>query len=102
ACKEPAVVGLAIVEKEGYPDTFAFDPKSKYYDEKSKTDQPTWFMVDIKLEKKFDHPVTLSELRDQASLKEMILLQKGSRLSVQPVKKTEFDKIVKLAAKKSN
>jgi len=102
ACKEPAVVGLAIVEKEGYPDTFAFDPKSKYYDEKSKPDQPTWFMVDIKLEKKFDHPVTLSELRDQASLTEMILLQKGSRLSVQPVKKTEFDKIVKLAAKKSN
>lgn len=101
ACKEPAVVGLAIVTKEGYPDSFAFDPKSKYFDSKSKQEKPTWFMVDIKLEQKFNHPVTLAELRDQASLKDMVLLQKGSRLSVQPVKKSEFDKIVKLAAKKS-
>ena len=59
-------------------------------------------MVDIKLDQIFSAPVTLSELRDQASLKEMVLLQKGSRLSVQPVKKSEFDKIVKLAEKKSS
>ena len=57
-------------------------------------------MVDVKLEVKFAQPVTLAELREQASLKDMVLLQKGSRLSVQPVKKTEFDRIVKLADKK--
>ena len=100
ACKEPAVVGLAVVSREGYPDSFAFDPKSKYFDAKSKKDSPTWFMVDVKLEAKFAQPVTLAELREQASLKDMVLLQKGSRLSVQPVKKTEFDRIVKLADKK--
>ena len=102
ACKEPAVVGLAVVDREGYPDSFAFDPDHKYFDAKSKKDKPTWFMVDIKLDQIFAEPVTLSELRDQASLKEMVLLQKGSRLSVQPVKKSEFDKIVKLAEKKSS
>ncbi len=101
ACKEPAVAGLAVVTREGYPDFFAFDPDSKYFDAKSKEDKPTWFMVDVKLEEKFAYPVTLSELREQKGLKDMVLLQKGSRLSVQPVKKAEFDKIVKLASKKS-
>lgn len=101
ACKEPAVVGLAVITREGYPDSFAFDPKSKYFDAKSKKEKPVWFMVDVKLDQKFKYPVTLAELRGQASLKDMVLLQKGSRLSVQPVKKSEFDKIVKLSQKKS-
>ncbi len=97
ACKEPAVVGTAIVSKSGYPDHFAFDSKSKYYDKKSDPDDPTWYMVDIKLEKRFDKPVTLKELRERTGLKEMVLLQKGSRLSVQPVRKNEFETILKMA-----
>jgi predicted RNA-binding protein with PUA-like domain len=99
ACKEPAVVGTAIVARSGYPDTHAVDPGSKYFDEKSDPSSPRWFMVDIKLDKKFDRPVTLALLREQAALKDMVLLQKGSRLSVQPVRKKEFDKILKLAEK---
>lgn len=97
ACKEPAVVGTAVVSKAGYPDKFAFDKKSKYFDKKSDPQNPTWYMVDIKLDRKFDQPVTLAALREKKSLADMVLLQKGSRLSVQPVKKSEFDAIVKLA-----
>ena len=97
ACKEPAVVGTAVVSRAGYPDSFALDRRSKYYDKKSKAEQPTWYMVDIKLDRKFDQPVTLSTLREKAALKGMVLLQKGSRLSVQPVKKKEFDTILKMA-----
>ena len=97
ACKEPALVGTAIVNKSGYPDHFAWDSKSKYYDKKSDPEDPTWYMVDIKLEKCFDKPVTLKELRERAGLKEMMLLQKGSRLSVQPVRKHEFETILKMA-----
>lgn len=97
ACKEPAVVATAIVSREGYPDSHAFDRRSKYHDEKSDPQNPTWFMVDIKLDKKFKQPVTLAQLRDEKALQEMVLLQKGSRLSVQPVKKKEFDRILKLA-----
>lgn len=97
ACKEPAVVGTAIVSKSGYPDPFAFDSKSKYFDKKSDPEDPTWYMVDIKLEKRFDKSVTLKELRERAGLKEMMLLQKGSRLSVQPVRKKEFETILKMA-----
>lgn len=97
ACKEPAVTGIAVVAKRGYPDSFAFDPKSKYYDQKSDPANPTWYMVDIKLEKQLDHPVSLTEIRKQPMLKDMVLLQKGSRLSIQPVKKNEFDKILEMA-----
>jgi predicted RNA-binding protein with PUA-like domain len=97
ACKEPAVVGTAIVSRPGYPDSHAFDKRSKYYDAKSDPENPRWFMVDVKLEQKFDAPVTLASLREKASLKEMVLLQKGSRLSVQPVKKKEFDIVLKMA-----
>ena len=97
ACKEPAEVGTAVVSRPGYPDSHAFDKRSKYYDAKSDPDNPRWYMVDVKLEKKFDAPVTLASLREKASLKEMVLLQKGSRLSVQPVKKKEFDIVLKMA-----
>ena len=97
ACKEPAVVGTAIVSRPGYPDSHAFDKRSKYYDAKSNPDKPTWYMVDVKLEQKFDHPVTLAALRKKKGLEEMVLLQKGSRLSVQPVKKKEFDTVLKMA-----
>ncbi|WP_231615530.1 EVE domain-containing protein [Novipirellula artificiosorum] len=97
ACKQPAVVGTAVVCKGGYPDPFQFDRKSKYFDPKSDPSNPRWYLVDIKLERIFDTPVTLAQLRDRASLKEMVLLQKGSRLSVQPVRKKEFDTVVKLA-----
>ncbi len=98
ACKEPAVVGTAIVSRQGYPDSHAFDRRSKYFDAKSDPDNPRWYMVDIRLDKKFGEPVTLARLRGEPALKGMVLLQKGSRLSVQPVKKREYDKIVKIAA----
>ena len=97
ACKEPAVVGTAVVSRPGYPDSHAFDKRSKYYDAKSDPDNPRWYMVDVKLEQKFDTPVSLASMREKASLKEMTLLQKGSRLSVQPVKKKEFDTVLKMA-----
>lgn len=95
----PAVMGIATVVREAYPDSFAWDKKSKYYDEKSTPENPVWLMVDLKLESIFPRPVTLDELRGVAALKEMELLRKGSRLSVQPVRKAEFDWIVKRAAK---
>ena len=91
-----AVVGVAKVVREGYPDHTAWDPNDKHYDEKSSIDNPRWFMVYIQLETIFKRPMPLPELREIKSLKNMELLRKGSRLSVQPVRKSEFDRIVKL------
>jgi predicted RNA-binding protein with PUA-like domain len=92
----PAVVGTAKVVGAGQPDPSQFDAKSDHYDPDSKRDAPRWFGVDIQLDRKFDRPVTLPELRETPALSDMVLLRKGSRLSVQPVSATEWKTICKL------
>ena len=93
----PAVVGTARVVRAGYPDPTAWDPGDSHYDPKSTPAAPRWFMVDLKLEQIFSEPLPLARLRSIAALREMELLKKGSRLSVQPVRKNEFETILKLA-----
>lgn len=93
----PSVVGVAEISREGYPDFTQWDKASQYYDEGSTKDNPRWFMIDIRLKEIFDAPIELSRLRDEKSLSEMVLLQRGSRLSVQPVSKSEFEAILKMA-----
>lgn len=95
--KNPAVAGTATVVRAGYPDHFAWDPQSHYFDPKCDPENPRWFMVDVCFDAKFDQPIALSDLREMAILKEMELLRKGSRLSVQPVRKKEWTAIMKKA-----
>ncbi len=94
--QEKAIVGVCKVTRSGYPDHTAFDSKNKYYDPKSKKESPTWYMVDIQLKKALNRPATLEELKPIAKLKPMKLLQKGMRLSVQPVTESEWQTILKL------
>ena len=99
---EPAaIVGIAEVVREGYPDPTAFDRKDSHYDPKSKPDAPTWMMVDLRAREPLPRPVTLSELRGVKGLEKMMLLQKGSRLSVQPVTAKEWEIICRLAGVKA-
>jgi predicted RNA-binding protein with PUA-like domain len=93
----PGIVGLAEVVKAGYPDYTAFAPGDPHFDPKSDAKNPTWFMVDIKHLKTFSQAIPLSELKAIKSLEKMVLLQKGSRLSVQPVKEKEWQAIIKLS-----
>jgi predicted RNA-binding protein with PUA-like domain len=98
----PAVVGTANVVREAYPDHTALDPNDPHYDPKSTAENPIWQMVDIQLEAVFPRPLPLDALRKIPALKNMELLRKGSRLSVQPVTKAEYDAVLKLAhAKKA-
>jgi predicted RNA-binding protein with PUA-like domain len=94
-----AVMGICEVVKEGYPDHTQFDPNNIHYDEKASPSNPTWFMVDIKLKEEFKNPVTLEQIKTNPKLREMKLVQKGNRLSVMPITKTEFDEIVKMGMK---
>jgi predicted RNA-binding protein with PUA-like domain len=89
--KPLAIMGIVQVVKEAYPDTFAFDPKSDYYDPKSSPENPRWVMVDLQFESAFTPPITLDELKQISGLEEMMLLRKGSRLSVQPVTAQEWE-----------
>jgi predicted RNA-binding protein with PUA-like domain len=93
----PAIAGIAQVVRTAYPDPTQFEKRHAHYDPDSDPADPRWEMVDIKLVKKFARPVTLDRLRGEPTLKGMELLRKGSRLSVQPVRKSEWDRILKLA-----
>jgi predicted RNA-binding protein with PUA-like domain len=93
----PAVMGIAEVVKEAYPDDSAFDPKDIHYDSRSTPENPLWDMVDVGLVRIFRAPIPLDRLRKERALKRMELLRKGSRLSVQPVRSEEWAVVLKLA-----
>ena len=92
--KPMAVVGIASVVREGYDDFHGLDPDDKHYDPKATPEKPIWSMVDIKGERPLARPVTLAEIKDNPKLKDMLLIRKGMRLSIQPITKEEFDEVV--------
>jgi len=98
--KPMCVAGTAKVVRNGYPDPTQFDPKSKYHDSKAKRDDPPWMVVDIELDQVFSSPVTLDEMREMPALKEMMLLRRGARLSIQPVTADEWKTILKRGKRK--
>ncbi len=98
SCPEPGVAGLAKVSTHAYPDATQFDKKSKYFDAKATPENPRWMLVDVQLVKK-TRLVPLAEMRATKSLEDMVILQRGNRLSITPVTASEWKTIQKLAAK---
>lgn len=92
----PGVAGLAVVSKKAEPDKLQFDKKSEYFDPKATKEKPIWYCVEVKYDKKFPELVSLQELRDNEKLQDMLVLAKGSRLSIQPVDKKHFDIVKKM------
>jgi predicted RNA-binding protein with PUA-like domain len=101
-CKEPGIVGIAEVVREGYPDHTAFDPNAKYYDAKSNPDDPRWFMVDLRYVRHLARTITLTELKALADqepdgpLADFPLVRRGNRLSIMPVTDTQWGLILGL------
>lgn len=96
SCATPSgIVGLMRVSKKAYPDQTALDPKSKYFDPKASKDKPIWHGVEVEFIKKFPKIISLQELRQIRGLEEMMVLKKGSRLSIQPVTPSEFQTIMR-------
>lgn len=94
SCPVPGVYGVAKVASKAYPDPTQFDPKSPYYDPKATKEKPIWYLVDIAFVKKLKEPVILEQMKQDARLKDMTLLQRGNRLSVMGVEKTEFNLVL--------
>jgi predicted RNA-binding protein with PUA-like domain len=92
SCPQPGIAGIAEVASSAYPDHTQFDPKSHYYDPKSKPEEPRWQMVDVKAVRK-TRLLSLAELRTIPALEDMVLLQKGSRLSITPVTPAQWKTI---------
>ncbi len=95
--KNPHIIALVEVVREAYPDGTAQDPASGHYDPRATPDAPLWYMVDVKLIRRFEKPLFLQDLRSDPVLEGMELLRRGSRLSVQPVEKAHFEHILSLA-----
>lgn len=98
SCAEPGIVGIAEVASTPYPDPTQFDPKSHYYDPKSKREEPRWQLVDVKVLKKTRN-LTLPELRANKDLEDLVILRKGNRLSITPVEPQHWRLITKLLGK---
>lgn len=87
SCDVPGIVGIVQVVKAGYPDPTAFDPRNPHYDPDSSRDEPRWYAVDVRLERRLARVITLDELRRHATreLRDMLLLRRGNRLSIMPL-----------------
>lgn len=94
SCSPPGIAGVVKVVREGYPDYTAWDINSDHYDPKSTPDLPRWYMVDVKLVKKFKHFVTLEEIKRHPKLKNMVITRKGNRLSITPVTSDQWQVIL--------
>ncbi|MBC7983366.1 MAG: EVE domain-containing protein [Candidatus Obscuribacterales bacterium] len=98
SCAVPGIAGVMKVASETYPDASAFDKRDDHYDPDSDQANPRWYVVDVKLERKFEHIITLDRLRAHAKdkLRELLILRRGNRLSITPVSKTDWRFILSL------
>jgi len=95
SCAVPGVAGIAKVAGGAYPDASQFDPSSHYFDPKATREQPRWISVDVTAVAEGGY-LPLTEMRGVPALEDMVLLQKGSRLSISPVTKAQWDKVLAL------
>ncbi|MEZ4249666.1 MAG: EVE domain-containing protein [Polyangiales bacterium] len=99
--KPSGVAGVATIVGEAKPDPTQFDPKSDYFDEKSKREEPRWDLVEVGFVERFEDVIPLETLKADAKLEGMLVTRKGSRLSVTPVEKAHFERVLKLAGAKT-
>jgi predicted RNA-binding protein with PUA-like domain len=99
---EPSgVTGLAEIVRAGYPDHTAWTRGHKYFDNADQESAPVWYMVDIGFVERFPDVVPLDTLKQTKGLEDMVVTRKGSRLSVQPVTRREYDIVCRLGRRKA-
>jgi predicted RNA-binding protein with PUA-like domain len=100
SCAVPGVAGIAEVASGAYPDATQFDSAGKYFDPKATREQPRWISVDVRAKEKGRY-LPLAEMRADPALEDMVLLQKGSRLSISPVTPGQWNRILQLVRGKA-
>ncbi len=92
------IFGLATVSKKAFPDLTQFNKKSEYYDPKATKQKPIWYCVEVKYKSTLTKPLTLHEIKEISALKNMLVIKKGQRLSIQPVTEADYNTIIKLTS----
>lgn len=95
--KPPGLAGVARVAGAPYPDETQFDPKSEYFDAKSSREKPRWWLVDFEFVESFPAVFPLDAIKGDPVLAEMMVCQRGTRLSITPVDPLHFKRARKLA-----
>jgi predicted RNA-binding protein with PUA-like domain len=98
SCDTPGIAGIAKISKESHPDPTQFDANSDYFDPKATIEKPRWFMVEVEFVQKLNTVITLQTIKGQKVLENMPLVQKGSRLSINPVSESEYQMILTLVS----
>jgi predicted RNA-binding protein with PUA-like domain len=98
--KPPGAVGLGRIVRAGYPDHYAVEDGSKYRDRRASPEKNPWVMVDVAFVERWAEPVSLAELKGDPALEGMLVIQRGQRLSVQPVEPAHFERVVELGRAK--
>lgn len=97
--KPPGIVGIARVASEPYPDPTQFDPTSEYFDLKATAASPRWWLVDFSFVRKFPSILTLDALKAHPQLRDMLVCQRGTRLSITPVETNHYKRVVAAASR---
>lgn len=90
SCPQPGVAGIAKVASKTYPDPTQFDPADEYHDPKATAEKPIWMLVDVAWHADLPRFVSLESLRAEAAVADLMLLRKGTRLSITPVDEAHF------------
>lgn len=92
------VAGTCVVTRAAFPDETALDPNEQHFDPKATAEDPRWVAVEVQFKKKFKNTVPLAELKQTPGLENMMVTKRGMRLSIQPVTKSEWDIVLKMAS----
>jgi predicted RNA-binding protein with PUA-like domain len=96
SCAVPGVAGIAKIASKAYADPTQFDPESRYFDPKSVADDPRWMLVELAFVRKLKRVITLTEIKEQPGLEDMILTRRGNRLSIMPVAPAHWKRVLSL------
>ncbi len=96
---EIGVAGIGKIVAEAHPDESQYKRGGDYFEPRATREKPVWYCVDVGFHERFVHLVTLAEIKADPTLEGMLVRERGSRLSVQPVSEKHFVHIREMAAK---
>jgi predicted RNA-binding protein with PUA-like domain len=96
----PGVAGRAVISKKAKADQSQFNKKSDHFDPKATQEKPIWFCTEVQFKEKFKNLITLEQIKADEKLKNMVVIQRGSRLSIQPVTEADYNHLLNLSQKK--